>query len=72
MPNALIKSFAKKSGKSVKELEKMWDALADAYDPKKYDDKYSFIVGVMKKNLKLDENSSFDKLVIEVIKKLSA
>ncbi len=71
MPNALIKSFAKKSGKSIKDLEKMWGALADAYDPKKYDDKYSFIVGVMKKNLKLDENSSFDTLMMEEIKNLS-
>ena len=68
MPNAILKSFSKKSGKSIKELEKMWDALDSAFDPKKHDDKYAFIVGVMKKNLKLDENSSFDRMLIEMFK----
>ena len=51
MPNAVIQSFAKKSGKSEEEIEKIWDELKDQYN-----DNYGAIVGTLKKILKINEN----------------
>ena len=54
MPNSIIKSFSKKSGKSEDEIEKLWDELKDQYD-----DDYSRIVSTLKKILKINENLTF-------------
>ena len=51
MPNVVIQSFAKKSGKSEEEIEKIWDELKDQYN-----DDYEAIVGTLKKILKINEN----------------
>ena len=51
MPNTVIQSFAKKSGKSEEEIEKIWDELKDQYN-----DNYEAIVGTLKKILKINEN----------------
>ena len=48
MPNAVIQNFAKKSGKSEEEIEKIWDELKDQYN-----DNYEAIVGTLKKILLL-------------------
>ena len=71
MPNAVIQSFAKKSGKSEEEIEKIWDELKDQYN-----DNYEAIVGTLKKILKikknfrnwLQENTSFIKELKEKYK----
>ena len=71
MPNAVIQSFAKKSGKSEEEIEKIWDELKDQYN-----DNYEVIVGTLKKILKinesfrnwLQENTSFIKELKEKYK----
>ena len=71
MPNAVIQSFAKKSGKSDEEIEKIWDELKDQYN-----DNYEAIVGTLKKILKinesfrnwLQENTSFIKELKEKYK----
>jgi len=57
MPNNLIKSFAKRTGKSVTDLEEMWNELSKQAEKegKSGNDKYQFIVGVMKKNLKIEQ-----------------
>ena len=51
MPNTVIQSFAKKSGKSEEEIEKIWNELKDQYN-----DNYEAIVGTLKKILKINEN----------------
>lgn len=51
MPNAVIKSFAKKSGKTEDEVEKLWDNLKGEYG-----EDYARIVGTLKKILKINEN----------------
>ena len=71
MSNAVIQSFAKKSGKSEEEIEKIWDELKDQYN-----DNYEAIVGTLKKILKinesfrnwLQENTSFIKELKEKYK----
>ena len=71
MPNVVIQSFAKKSGKSEEEIEKIWDELKDQYN-----DNYEAIVGTLKKILKinesfrnwLQENTSFIKEIKEKYK----
>jgi hypothetical protein len=71
MPNTILNSFSKKSGKSISELERMWAALDAAYDPKIYNNRYAFIVGVMKKNLGIRESSSFNRIVSEMLERSS-
>jgi hypothetical protein len=68
MPNKVLKSFAKKSGKSMRSLEHMWKTLDKAYDENKskYGNKYAFIVGVMQKNLHLLKESEFDSALREL------
>ena len=62
MPNNIVKSFAKKSGKSVKEVEKLWkkaEAIAkeEGISKKSF---YSYITGTLKNMLNLkEENMSF-------------
>jgi len=53
MPSSVVKSFADKSGKSVAEVEKIWDKLKAEYG-----DNYKAIVGSFKKILKLNESES--------------
>lgn len=57
MPNTMIQNFSKKSGKSVQEVEKIWDELK-----KEYPDNYEIIVGALKKILKINENNFRDYL----------
>ena len=60
MPNSLVKSFAKKSGKSVEEVEKLWqeaEQIAKKNDVKE-ESKYAYIVGILKKMLSIDEDFS--------------
>lgn len=60
MPADLVKSFAKKTGKSVEDIEKMWKdvkvSLVKQGEDKAKDDFYGKLVGIMKKNLKLESD----------------
>jgi len=62
MPSAVVKSFAKKSGKSVKEIEKMWNKVLakvkETYEDKDDDEIYAIVTGILKKNLKIQEEDS--------------
>lgn len=52
MPNALIKSFSKRTGKSVKQLEKEWQAIKASLLEQNPNDKhlYAKIVSIIKKH----------------------
>ena len=54
MPSSVVKSFANKSGKSVQEVEKIWDDLK-----KEYGEDYARITGTLKKILKINEDNIF-------------
>lgn len=75
MPSSVVKSFASKSGKSVAEVEKMWDAVKSSLKKqgKKETDSnfYSLLVGIMKKNLKVEqfEQTSFRDMLAEMVSK---
>lgn len=62
MPNNIIDSFVKKSGKSKKQVEKLWNdtekLVKKEYPDKKGDSVYKLIVGILKKRLKIvDEDA---------------
>ena len=58
MPNSIVKSFAKKTGKSVQDVEKLWDKAVGiaakqglAKDSEAF---FAYTTGVLKKMLKLE------------------
>lgn len=66
MPASVVKSFADKTGKSVKEVEKLWDkakALAKEDGRKESDeDFYPYVTGILKKMLKINEEVMNEKI----------
>lgn len=72
MPAALVKSFAKKSGKSVEDVEKMWKdvkaSLVKQGDDVDDDKFYAKLVGIMKKNLKLESIEADDTVLFDIFK----
>ena len=56
MPTPMIKSFAKKSGKTVQEVDKLWKQLRAEYG-----DDYKRIVGSLKKILNINESFEINK-----------
>jgi len=65
MPNNIIKSFAKKSNKSVKEVEKLWDKSKGIAEEDGHKEEYDYIVGILKRMLNLNETLSFSEFVLE-------
>lgn len=64
MPNSMVQSFAKKTGKSVDRVEHLWDkAKKIATDAGRTDD-YAYITGVLKKMLGLKESLSDEVIKI--------
>ena len=56
MPSNIIKSFADKTGKSESEVEKLWDKAKEIADESNHKEDYDYIVGILKKMLKLNED----------------
>jgi hypothetical protein len=78
MPNSVIKSFAKKSGKSEAEVEKMWDSvkasLIKGGASESDENFYPKLTGIVKKNLKLEsiiglEEEFYTSFIIERARK---
>ena len=70
MPAQQLKSFAEKSGKSLKEVEKLWEQ-AKAIAKKEYadakDDKfYAIVTGILKNSLGLKEETFLDMVDSEM------
>jgi len=64
MPARLVKSFAKKTGKPVEEVERRWEKakkiVSDEYEIGPTDDSYyGLVVGVLKKSLGIKETYLF-------------
>lgn len=59
MPNSLVKSFAKKTGKSIPEVESLWNKAEDIASKNSDingEAKYAYIVGILKKMLSIEED----------------
>ena len=68
MPSNIVKSFAKKTGKSEAEVEKLWDqAIAAAkkqYPDKEGDDLFPIVTDILKKMVGLKESTeSFEDIL---------
>jgi 3-methyladenine DNA glycosylase Tag len=57
MPSSLIKSFAEESDKSESEVEKLWNKAKEIAKEQGKGDNYSYIVGILKKMLKINEGN---------------
>jgi len=56
MPKNIIKSFSKKSGKSEKEVEKLWKKAVAIANDEGQKDNYAYIVGILKKLVGINES----------------
>lgn len=52
----MIKSFAKKSNKSVQEVEKLWNKAKAIAKSEGKDENYAYITGILKKELGMNES----------------
>ena len=60
MPSSIVKSFAKKTGKDMDEVERLWKkARALATNAKSTSDKdyYPYVVGILRRMLKMSEDT---------------
>ena len=59
MPNNIIKSYAEKTGKSISDVESLWNKAEEIAIEKGLekgsDDFYAMVNGILKKMLKIDE-----------------
>ena len=65
MPNNIITTFAEKTGKSIEQVEDLWDKAKEVVLKKtsEYDEKfYPTVVHVLKKMLHLNENGEINPL----------
>ena len=60
MPNDIINSFSNKTGKTVKEVEKLWDKAKKIASDNNEEDNYQYITGILKNMLSLEDTSSGD------------
>lgn len=67
MPTPIIKTFAKETGKSLAEVEKLWDESKELAKQKGLDDNYAYIVGILKNKLGIGESMSRARQIIDKI-----
>ena len=63
MPSSVVKSFSKKTNKSVKEVEKLWHRAKELAAEQGHTEEYDYITGILKRMLKL-ENISFSDIIL--------
>ena len=56
MPANIVKSFSQKTGKSVQEVEKLWDKAKAIAADEGESENYAYITAILKKMLKLNES----------------
>lgn len=65
MPNAVINSFAEKTGKSVAEVDKLWNKAKEIAKEEGEGENYAYITGIVKKMLGLNETISFKEFLAQ-------
>lgn len=63
MPANIVKSFAEKTGKSVAEVEKLWDKAKESAKESGQSENYAYITGILKKMFGLNEHTSFKEFL---------
>lgn len=56
MPASVVKSFADKTGKSVAEVEKLWDKAKAAAKEQGREEDFAYTTGILKKMVGIKEN----------------
>lgn len=70
MPNALVKSFAQKTHLSVAKVESLWKRAVQIAKKEGHEEEYDYIVGILKKSLKMEELITYAKSMITEEKQL--
>lgn len=63
MPSSVVKSFADKTGKSVQEVDKLWNKAKEIAAEQGQPENYALITGILKKMLGLNETISFKEFL---------
>ena len=58
MPANLIKKLAKEKGKTVEEVEVLWDKAKEVAKEHGHDKNWAYIVGILKKMLGIEEDTA--------------
>lgn len=70
MPASIVTSFAQKTGKSEKEVEKLWDTAKEQAAEQGKKEDFQYITGILKKMLKIKESKAeqlINKLLSESV-----
>lgn len=62
MPASMIPSFAKKTGKSETEVERLWHKAKGLAAEQGHSEEYDYIVGILKRMLKINESDEVETL----------
>ncbi|MEM2159597.1 MAG: hypothetical protein QXN55_01430 [Candidatus Nitrosotenuis sp.] len=68
MPNAVVKSFARKSGKSIKDVEKIWDETKKEVKDRFKDENpffWAYVNKVVQKKLGISESHTLSSFLLE-------
>ena len=70
MPNAIIKSFAKKTKLSTQKIESLWNRAKSIAKKEGKEEEYDYIVGILKKSLKMESKiyTSIEDYISEIEK----
>lgn len=71
MPNNIVQSFAKKSGKSIDQVEKLWQKAKAIAAEEGHVEDYAYITGILKKMLSIKEEQHYMKSYKDYIRELS-
>lgn len=69
MPIPALKSMAKKTGKSVKTLERYWDDAKKSAKKQSPKDKYAYIMGIVQKRAGIESIQFKNKELTEILTK---
>lgn len=64
MPANIVKIFADKTNKPEAEVEKLWQDAKHIADDNGHKEDYSYIVGILKRMLNINESASFKEYLI--------
>jgi hypothetical protein len=65
MPARIVSSFADRTKKPIKDVERLWDKAKELATKQGHTKDYAYITGILKRMLKLESSTFRDKILDE-------